>query len=173
MNDIGCCTPPAHWNSNGLFVTLSEPICRKVILGCPFTITYLLLIGTEVIDLLYARVPKYHFDLPFLPCATYLLDPNYLNSSVLDAVIPSYPHFFSSSSHKFTGRPTIFYYQGLTAAPAVTWLPKVASYHLLGLPLAWVGGGGTVSLHPITGPLFCLTNVIDRTTTLARLFGAA
>ena len=63
-------------------MTLSEPICRKVILGCPFTITYLLLIGTEVIDLLYARVPKYHFDLPFLPCATYLLDPNYLNFSV-------------------------------------------------------------------------------------------
>ena len=75
-------TTQAHRNSNGLFVTLSEPICRKVILGCPFTITYLLLIGTEVIDLLYARVPKYHFDLPFLPCATYLLDPNYLNSSV-------------------------------------------------------------------------------------------
>ena len=76
-------TDLAHRNSNGLFVTLSEPICRKVILGCPFTITYLLLIGTEVIDLLYARVPKYHFDLPFLPCATYLLDPNYLNFSVL------------------------------------------------------------------------------------------
>ena len=75
-------SPHAHRNSNGSFVTLSEPICRKVILGCPFTITYLLLIGTEVIDLLYARVPKYHFDLPFLPCATYLLDPNYLNSGV-------------------------------------------------------------------------------------------
>ena len=85
---------PAHRNSNGSFVTLSEPICRKVILGCPFTITYLLLIGTEVIDLLYARVPKYHFDLPFLPCATYLLDPNYLNSGVLGA-----------SSHRYLWRP--------------------------------------------------------------------
>ena len=68
-----------------------------------------------------------------------------VHPSRLDAVISSYPHFFSSSSHKFTGRPTFFYHQGLTAAPAVTWLPKVASDHLLGLPLAWVGGGGTVN----------------------------
>ena len=73
---------PSTLNSNGSFVTLSEPICRKVIVGCPSN-TEIQFYKYIYSDLLYARVPKYHFDLPFLPCATYLLDPNYLNSGVL------------------------------------------------------------------------------------------
>ena len=104
----------------------------------------------------------------FVGCSASDVHPSWLNT-----VVPTDPHFFSSSSHKFTVRPTIFYHQGLTAAPAVTWLSEVASDHLLGLPLAWVGGGGTVSLHPVTGPQFRLTNIVYRTTTLARLFVAA
>ena len=80
----------------------------------------------------------------FVGCSASDVHPSWLNT-----VVPSYPHLLSSSSDKFTGRSAFFNDQGLTAAPAVTWLPKVASYHLLGLPLAWVGGGGTVSLHPV------------------------
>ena len=104
----------------------------------------------------------------FVGCSASDVHPSWLNT-----VVPSYPHFFPSSSYEFTARSALFNYQGLTAAPAVTWLPKVASDHLLGLSLAWVGGGGTVSLHPITGPLFRLTNIVYRTTTLTSLLGTA
>ena len=104
----------------------------------------------------------------FVGCSASDVHPSWLNT-----VVPSYPHFFPSSSYEFTARSALFNYQGLTAAPAVTWLPKVASDHLLGLSLAWVGDRGTVRIHPITGPLHCLSNIIYRTTTLTSLFGTA
>ena len=63
-------------------------------------------------------------------------------------------------------------HQSLAVTPAVAREPEMAAHCLLGVPLAWVGGGGPVVGCPVTETALGGADIILELPTLPRLFVA-